>query len=79
MSRDDDDAIARDAAAQSMAHPAARGALEVMKRQLLIVLVARLGGEIEIPVSEIDATDDRNLALSVDAEARSFTFKVVSK
>lgn len=59
---------------QSKAHPLAREIMEVMMPQLSIVLVDRLGGEVTVPVSEIDATGDRNLALRFDQEAQTFTF-----
>ena len=53
--------------------------LEAMKSQLLIVLVNRLGGAVEIPVAEIDGTGGFNMMMSVDPATRSFTFKVVTK
>jgi hypothetical protein len=59
---------------QSKAHPVAREVLEAMMGQLLIVLVNRLGGEVTVPVIELDATGDRNLSLRFDEPTRSFTF-----
>ena len=48
-------------AAGNVAHA---DAVEAMLQQLLIILVGRhKGGEVTIPVSEIDATNDRTLAL----------------
>lgn len=64
---------------QSKAHPLAREIIETMLPQLVIVLIARLGGEITIPVGEVDATGDRNLSMSVDQDAKTFTFKVERK
>jgi len=52
-------------------------AIEAMKSQLIIVLVQRLGGKIDIPASEIDATGPFNLTMSVDGS--TFTFQVVEK
>lgn len=53
--------------------------VEAMKSQLLIVLVNRLGGSIEIPVEEVDGTGAFNLALEVKAESRTFAFTVFRK
>lgn len=64
---------------QSKAHPVAREVIEAMLPQLVIVLVARLGGEITIPIPEIDATGDRNLTMSFDEAQRTFTFKTERK
>lgn len=64
---------------QSKAHPLAREIIETMLPQLVIVLVARLAGEVTIPVGEIDATGDRNLTMSFDEAARTFTFKTERK
>lgn len=52
-------------------------AIEAMKSQLIIVLVARLGGSIDIPATEIDATGDRNLAMSMNDGV--FHFEVQKK
>jgi hypothetical protein len=54
-------------------------AIEAMKSQLIIVLVNRLGGTIEIPATEIDATGSLNLMMALDDKTRVFTFKVVNK
>lgn len=54
-------------------------ALEAMKSQLLIVLVNRLGGTVEVPAAEIDGTGRFNMMMSVDPATRSFTFQVVAK
>jgi len=43
------------------------------KDQLLIVLVNRLGGEISIPVAEIDATGPFTLSFNIDNGAFNFT------
>lgn len=54
-------------------------AIEAMKSQLLIVLINRLGGNVEIPVAEIDGTGPFNLAMQLDPETRAFTFTVQEK
>ena len=53
--------------------------VEAMKSQLLIVLINRLGGALTIPVDEVDGTGAFNLAMSVDPDARTFTFEVQEK
>ncbi len=63
---------------QSKAHPLAREVIEAMLPQLLIVLVERLGGVVSVPASEVDATGNRNLAMSLQ-DAETFTFKVMKK
>lgn len=69
-----DDWGARAIHMQELADPVARQALEAMMGQLLIVLVERLGGEVTVPVAEIDGTGDRTLNLRFDQEERTFTF-----
>lgn len=56
-----------------------RMVFDAMKDQLIIVLVNRLGGDLEIPVDEIDGTGRFNMVMEIDHEARSFTFKVTEK
>jgi hypothetical protein len=53
--------------------------LELMKNQLLIVLVNRLGGRVEIPVSEVDATGAWMMGMNIDQERRLFTFETGKK
>lgn len=53
-------------------------AIEAMKNQLLIVLIKRLGGKIEIPVAEVDGTGG-DLLLMEATEARTFRFEVRKK
>jgi hypothetical protein len=49
--------------------------LDAIKGQLLILLVDRLGGSVEIPVSEVDhGTVGRRMAMAVDQGRRVFTF-----
>lgn len=59
--------------------PEHRAMIEQMKNQLLIVLINRLGGSTEIPVSEIDGTGKFNLTMKLDAENKIFEFTVVNK
>lgn len=59
--------------------PEAEAAIEEMKNQLLIVLVARLGGVVDIPADEIDATGGHNLSMLLDEKTRTFCFRVVNK
>lgn len=69
--------IAANAAAQALADPEARALIEAMKDQLLLVLVQRLGGEIRIPVSEVD--DTGGLLMGIRVEGRDFIFTVTRK
>lgn len=52
--------------------------IEMMKDQFLIVLINRLGGQVDIPVAEIDATGQFNLAMKLDPEKKIFYFEVGS-
>lgn len=52
--------------------------LDRMSRQLLIVLVTSLGGDVTIPVSEIDGTGDRVMFMEV-LEDEKFRFIVKKK
>lgn len=63
---------------QMQADPIARAAIDAMKGQLLIVLVNRLGGAIDIPVAEIDGTGEFNLSMAID-ENRNFHFQTGRK
>lgn len=51
--------------------------LDDLKDQLLIVLIRRLGGDVQIPVSEID--DTGGCVLSFSITDRKFNFKLGSK
>lgn len=62
---------------QKGADTTAADLIEVMKGQLLIVFLKRLGGEIRIPVSEVDDTGGDLFALAV--EGSDFVFKVTRK
>lgn len=54
-------------------------AIEAMKSQLLIVLINRLGGAIDLPVAEIDGTGKYNLAMRLDPATKTFHFVVQEK
>ncbi|MCJ2020557.1 hypothetical protein MKK84_24540 [Methylobacterium sp. E-065] len=54
-------------------------AVEAMKSQLLIVLINRLGGSLEIPVEEVDGTGAFNLLFELKPDGRTFAFEVVRK
>ncbi len=56
-----------------------RMAIDAMKDQLLIVLINRLGGAVDIPVAEIDATGEYMLAMRLDPATRVFHFEVGKK
>jgi hypothetical protein len=53
--------------------------LDDLKDQILIVLMKRLGGNLTIPVEEVDDTSQDLVMFSVDAESRTLHFEVVSK
>ena len=52
-------------------------AIDNMKDQLLLVLIARLGGKVSIPVEEIDGTGGK--VLSMFLEGRTFNFELGHK
>lgn len=53
--------------------------LDEMKDQLIIVLVNRLGSDIEIPIKEIDGTGDFLLTMELNQKRQSFNFKCHKK
>lgn len=53
--------------------------IDNMKDQLLIAFLKRLGGEIVMPVSEVDATGDSLFAFRIDFEKRNFHFELRKK
>ncbi len=53
--------------------------LDELKDQLLIVFLKRLGGQVEIPVAEVDDTGQDLFAFSVDPVSRTFHFEVQKK
>ena len=64
---------------QELANPATKAAIEGMLKQLLIVLVNRLGGEIVVPVQEIDATDGFLLTMKLVDNRTAFRFSIARK
>ena len=54
-------------------------ALDMMKGQLIVALVKRAGGSLDIPVAEVDNTGQDILYMSVDQEKRVFHFEVRKK
>lgn len=51
--------------------------IDDLKDQLLIVFLKRLGGDVRVPVEEVDATGRYCLAMSLDG--RTFHFKLEEK
>lgn len=54
-------------------------AISLMKEQLLIIFVNRLGGQVELPVSEIDDAGKFFMLMEWDQARKSFTFIVKKK
>ena len=50
--------------------------LDDFKDQLLIALVAKLGGDVTIPVADVDETGKSVMLMSIDPDARTFHFKI---
>lgn len=53
--------------------------IEHFKGQLLIVLMKRLGGDLRIPLAEMDDTYRENLSFSVDPVTKEFHFVITPK
>lgn len=53
--------------------------IDNLKDQLLLVLIERLGGDITIPVAEVDNTGGKLLNMSIDPKKREFHFTMVRK
>lgn len=53
--------------------------IDNLKDQLLLVLIERLGGDITIPVSEVDNTGGKLLNMSLDPAKREFHFTLGRK
>jgi hypothetical protein len=56
--------------------PAHAKQIDAMLHQLLIVLVNRLGGVVDVPCAEVDNTAGYVFALKVNPDTRVFTFEV---
>lgn len=50
-----------------------------MKEQLLIVFVRRLGGDITVPVAEVDDTGGLVMRMDVDQVEKTFRFVIERK
>lgn len=48
--------------------------MDNFKDQLLLVLIDRLGGDLTIPVAEVDATGNMLLSMSLDPVKQEFHF-----
>jgi hypothetical protein len=59
------------------ADPELYRAIEAVKDQLLIVFVNRLGGELRVPIEEVDGTGQFLLHMEVDG--RGLRFRVSKK
>lgn len=53
--------------------------IDNLKDQLLLVLIERLGGDITIPVAEVDNTGGKLLNMSIDPKKREFHFTMGRK
>jgi hypothetical protein len=62
-----------------MDNPEHAAMLNAMKEQLLIVLVNRLGGNVTIPVNEIDSTGGYVLLMEANLQQQTFTFTTAKK
>lgn len=60
-------------------NPELAAAIENMRDQLLLVLIGRLGGKVEVPVREIDGTGGIAMTMDLDTKRRVFTFELVDK
>ncbi len=59
--------------------PEHAAAIDNMKDQLLLVLIGRLGGKVNVPVDEIDNTGGLVLSMCLDEATRSFEFVLGKK
>lgn len=75
MSADRKAWLAQHEALQSAADPDARAMIEAMKSQLLLVLIGRLGGNVRVPVAEVDGTGGLLLNMQVDGTDFVFTLE----
>ena len=60
-------------------NPLHAAAMADMIEQLLIVLMNRLGGNVDVPVSEVDATGQYVMLMSIDFDKRIFHFETRKK
>jgi hypothetical protein len=67
-----------DLAAQA-GNPEHAAAIEAMLQQLLIVMVKRSGGQINVTAAEIDGTGQETLAMQLLPDRHTFCFTVKPK
>lgn len=73
-----DEVLAEEAATNAALNsPQTLALLQAMQRQMLIVLVNRLGGSVRVPVAEVDGTGP--FVLSIGVEGTDFIFSVLGK
>lgn len=65
--------------ARAAGAPEHADAVEAMLQQLLIVLVKRAGGSIDVPVEEIDGTGQDMLGFQVMPDGKTLHFEVSRK
>jgi hypothetical protein len=53
--------------------------MNLVRQELMLVMLDRLGGEVTIPVAEIDATGRFTMTMDVDQFAGTFTLKLGKK
>jgi hypothetical protein len=53
--------------------------MDLFRQQLMLVMLDRLGGEIVVPVAEVDATGRFTMEMEIDPRAGSFTLKLGRK
>jgi hypothetical protein len=53
--------------------------MNLFRQQLLLVCVNRLGGSVEIPVSEVDGTGAYMMGVETDTQNGKFILKVTKK
>lgn len=62
------------------ANPTAAVIMELVKNDLLILLVSKLSGTIDVAVAELDSFPrGKGLALSISEDKKTITFSVVTK
>jgi len=53
--------------------------MALFRQQLMLVMLDRLGGEVTIPVAEVDATGRFTMSMDVNQLAGTFTLKLGKK
>lgn len=60
-------------------HGLSENEVQMLRDQLLITLVKRAGGDVTIPVAELDDTGDVILEMHADQSTRSFNLVIKQK